>query len=234
MSEKPITESKPEIRDAKDRRAKSGKQEAQDKQPHYFDAVPAVASDPREVSCRFSGIDFSFRTDAGVFSKNRPDFGSELMLNTFIEDRKAGTANGVRIMDLGCGYGLVGTVIKRVFPETWITMADINQRAIALASKNAERNHVKFADVRVSDVFSDIEGTFDIILTNPPVRAGKKTVFRFYEESFGRLTPDGILYVVIQRKQGAPSSSEKLENLFGNCIVAAKSAGYRVLKCTKV
>ncbi|MHB8964219.1 MAG: class I SAM-dependent methyltransferase [Saccharofermentanales bacterium] len=125
-------------------------------------------------------------------------------------------------------------MIKRIFPETLITMADINKRAVDLAAENAVRNHVKFADIRVSDAFAEVEGTFDIILTNPPVRAGKKTVFRFYEESYDRLTADGILYVVIQRKQGAPSSSEKLESLFGNCTVAAKSAGYRVLKCSKV
>ncbi len=225
MSEKPMPKSRPGNQD---------RQKTTEKQPHYFDAVPAVASDPREVRCRFNGTDFSFITDSGVFSKNKPDFGSELLLETFIAERKAGTANGVRIMDLGCGYGLVGIVAKRLFPETWITMADINERAVALAADNAARNQVKFADIRVSDGFSAVEGTFDIILTNPPVRAGKKTVFRFYEESFARLTQDGILYVVIQRKQGAPSSAEKLEELFGNCIVAAKSAGYRVLKCTKV
>lgn len=202
-------------------------------QQHYFSAQPETASAPGEIRCRFGGIDFSFITDSGVFSKNRPDYGSELLLNTFIAQRRSGLANGIRIMDLGCGYGLVGTVVKRVFPETEIVMADVNSRAAALAAENALRNNVRFADVRRSDCFDNVEGMFDVILTNPPIRAGKATVFRFYEESLERLRPGGSLYVVIQKKQGAPSSAEKLAELFGNCSVIDKSAGYRILQCIK-
>ena len=204
-----------------------------EKTSHYFDAAPSASSRPKEIACRFDGIDFIFDTDSGVFSRNRPDFGSELLLETFIARRKAGLAQGLHVLDLGCGYGLVGTVVKRVFPEVAMTMADINARAVSLAASNAAKNLIRYADIRISDAFAEIPGTFDIVLTNTPVRAGKKTVFRFYEESYEHLNDGGSLFVVIQKKQGAPSSTEWLEHRFGNCTVVAKSAGYRVLMSIK-
>jgi 16S rRNA (guanine1207-N2)-methyltransferase len=206
---------------------------SKEKTSHYYDSTPSAPTRPKEIACRFGGIDFTFETDSGVFSRNRPDFGSELLLEAFIAKRKAGLAQGLRVMDLGCGYGLVGTVVKRIFPEVAITMADINGRAVALAASNATRNLVKFADIRVSDAYANVPETFDIVLTNPPIRAGKKTVFRFYEESYEHLNVGGTLFVVIQKKQGAPSSTEWLERRFGNCTVVAKDAGYRVLMSTK-
>lgn len=200
---------------------------------HYFDSKPVTESKPKEITFRMNGIDFSFKTDSSVFSKTQLDFGSELLIKTAIRDLANKTAAGTSILDLGCGYGPIGTILKRVFPVISITMADINERAILLARENADKNLVKFADIRVSDVFSGISEKFDVILTNPPIRAGKKTVFSFYEGSFEHLNPSGILYVVIQRKQGAPSSFEKMQELFGNCEAIEKDGGYWILKSVK-
>ena len=180
-----------------------------------------------------NGIDFSFKTDKGVFSKNQLDFGSELLLKTVIPNLPHHSTKPCSILDLGCGYGPVGIVLKRVFPAIQVTMADINERAVLLTKENAQRNLVKFADILESDGFGGIQAMFDAVLTNPPIRAGKKTVFRFYEESFEHLNPSGVLYVVIQRKQGAPSSVDRLQELFGNCEVIEKDAGYWILKAVK-
>lgn len=201
---------------------------------HYFDPKPTTESKPQEIAFRMNGIDFSFITDHSVFSRTRLDFGSELLLKTVVSELSAQNTNGgISILDLGCGYGPIGTVLKRVFPGISITMADINERAVLLAKGNAERNLVKFADIRVSDAFSGIPESFDAILTNPPVRAGKKTVFGFYDGAFQHLKRSGKLYVVIQKKQGAPSSVDKLQELFGNCDVIDREAGYWIFKSVK-
>jgi 16S rRNA (guanine1207-N2)-methyltransferase len=201
---------------------------------HYFDPKPTTVSKPQEIAFRLNGIDFSFMTDHSVFSKTRLDFGSELLLKTVITELSAQkTGSGASVLDLGCGYGPIGTVLKRVFPAISIIMADVNERAVLLAKENAERNLVKFADIRVSDAFFGIPESFDAVLTNPPIRAGKKTVFGFYEGAFQHLKPTGKLYVVIQKKQGAPSSVEKLQELFGNCDVIWRDAGYWILRSEK-
>ncbi|MHB1485104.1 MAG: class I SAM-dependent methyltransferase [Saccharofermentanales bacterium] len=197
---------------------------------HYFEQKPTSESAPQEIKFRIKGIDFSFLTDSGVFSKKQLDFGSELLIETVISDLPKKTGDKLSLLDLGCGYGAAGIVLKRVFPFISITMVDINERAVSLAKSNAERNLVKYANVLQTDVLDGITGGFDFIITNPPVRAGKKTVFKFYEQSLAHLNPSGILYVVIQRKQGAPSSEAKINELFGSCEVIEKKAGYWILK----
>lgn len=217
---------------------------------HYFDSKPTTESKPQEIAFRIKGIDFSFTTDRGVFSKTQLDFGSNLLLETVIQDLQQNSGNskststaikektvnidkGAAVLDLGCGYGPIGTVLKRIFPAITITMVDINERAVLLATANTQKNLVKFANIFVSDGFNNITEKFDIILTNPPVRAGKKTVFEFYNGSFEHLNSAGVLYVVIQKKQGAPSSLEKLQEIFGNCEIIEKEAGYWILKSIK-
>ncbi len=112
-------------------------------------------------------------------------------------------------------------------------MADVNARAIRLAGENASRNQVSFAQIVQSDGFTNLEGMFDHILTNPPVRAGKAVVHSFFDGAYKHLVPGGCLYVVLQKKQGAPSAATYLEALFGNCTAIAKSAGFRVLRCQR-
>ena len=136
--------------------------------------------------------------------------------------------------DLGCGAGIVGVTFKSYFARCEVYGTDVNTRAVALAEENAVNNNVDCTFL-ASDVTSALpEGLlFDTILTNPPVRAGKKTVFRFYEESFARLEKGGSLYVVLQRKQGAPSTRAKLTELFGNCTNVATDGGYHIMRADK-
>ncbi len=200
---------------------------------HYYDAKPETESKPKEISFRMKGIDFIFTTDSGVFSKSQLDFGTKLLLDTSISDLTLRGLKEYSILDLGCGYGPVGIVLKRAFPPVSITMADINERATNLAGSNAKANLVNYANIIISDGFANIKEDFDVILTNPPIRAGKKVVFEFYEGSYNHLNTCGVLYVVIQKKQGAPSSVDKLNVIFGNCEVIAREGGYWILKCIK-
>jgi len=200
---------------------------------HYFDENPTTPSGPRELTARFHGIDFVFTSDSDVFAKKHIDFGTKLLLDTAILDLHTRCIRQGRLLDLGCGYGVIGITMKRVFPAMDVVMADINQRAAALASENAKANHCPYISIVQSDGWENIDGTFHVVMTNPPVRAGKKTVFAFYDGAFAHLEPGGFLYVVLQKKQGAPSSFARLESLFGSCEVIEKDAGYWIMRAQK-
>lgn len=199
----------------------------------YFMQKPDSPSDRQQITTRIHGVDLLFVSDSQVFSRKHIDFGTRLLISTTINDltdRKAGRG---RLLDLGCGYGVVGIVMKRVFPAMDVVLVDINERAVELARENAAANRCKFLQIDSSDAFNSVEGTFDVIMTNPPVRAGKATIFLFYEGSFERLAPGGALYVVLQKKQGAASSLKKLEELFHSCEVLGKDSGYWVMRAIK-
>lgn len=161
------------------------------------------------------------------------DFGTKLLLDTAILDLHTRCIKKGRLLDLGCGYGVIGITMKRVFPAMDVVMADINQRALALTQENAKTNHSPFVTIVPSDGWANIEGGFDVVMTNPPVRAGKKTVFAFYDGAFEQLLPGGFLYVVLQKKQGSPSTFTHMQELFGNCELMVKEAGYWIMRSQK-
>jgi 16S rRNA (guanine1207-N2)-methyltransferase len=203
---------------------------------HYFDADPVTAGDRKLISYRINGIDFEFISDTSVFSRHQTDFGTDLMLNAVIEDIKKNKdkITDREFLDLGCGIGTVGIVIKKCFMKMDVTGVDVNSRAVGLAKENAGYNGVK-VDFTVSDVLEDIpeDKMFDYVATNPPVRAGKKTVFAFYDQAYAHLKDGGVLYCVLQRKQGAPSTAARLTELFGNCETLEIDGGYRVMRSVK-
>ena len=128
----------------------------------------------------------------------------------------------------------IGLAIGKASPHHQITMLDINNRALALAEMNKTKNQVDNVTIMESDCLSAVNHQcFDYILTNPPIRAGKDIVHRIFEQAFDRLKTTGELYVVIQKKQGMPSAKKKIEELFGNVEIIAKSKGYYILKSIK-
>jgi 16S rRNA (guanine1207-N2)-methyltransferase len=138
------------------------------------------------------------------------------------------------LLDVGCGYGPIGLSLANYYQDRMIHMVDVNGRAIELAKENAELNRIQNVKVYESDCLLNVkEKTFAAILTNPPIRAGKKTVHDIFEQSFEHLTSQGELWVVIQKKQGAPSAIEKLNNLFNHVETIDKSKGYFVIKAQK-
>lgn len=198
---------------------------------HYYTKKPDVESNPKYWDYTLRGRSFRFKSDNGVFSKNDIDFGSRLLIETFTLDEELEGD----ILDVGCGYGPIGLSIAASYPEKNIEMIDINSRAVELARENAELNRIRNVEVHESDRLEGVTSTqLSAILTNPPIRAGKSVVHAILTESFERLLPGGTLWVVIQKKQGAPSAMDKMENLFGNVEVAAKSKGYFILVSKKV
>jgi 16S rRNA (guanine1207-N2)-methyltransferase len=181
---------------------------------------------PNEWNYTLKGNQYLFTSDVGVFSKNEVDFGTRVLLEQFEEPQISGD-----ILDLGCGYGPIGIALADSYRDRNIVMADVNERAIMLAKKNAQNNDVVNVEVIQSDRFSNLEDrSFAAIVTNPPIRAGKKIVHKMFEESKRALHQQGELWVVIQKKQGAPSAKDKLVSLFGSVEVVFRSKGYFVLK----
>jgi 16S rRNA (guanine1207-N2)-methyltransferase len=196
---------------------------------HYYSRTQNVESDPKFWDFTLKNNHFRFKTDNGVFSKREVDFGSRLLIESFEMPNTEGL-----ILDVGCGYGPIGLSIAKYYHDRMIHMVDVNERAIELAKENAEHNRIQNVKVYESDRLLNVkENTFAAILTNPPIRAGKKTVHDIFEQSFEHLTSQGELWVVIQKKQGAPSAIEKLNNLFNHVETIDKSRGYFVIKAQK-
>jgi len=197
---------------------------------HYYSRKPDVASDPIYWSCQLKGYPFRFKTDRGVFSKNEVDYGSKLLIDTFIPPDVAGT-----ILDVGCGYGPIGLALARSYPNRQIHMIDINERAIQLTKENAEQNHIQNVKIFESDAFENvIEHNYAAIVTNPPIRAGKKVVMEIIEKSYQHLCAGGEFWVVIQKKQGAPSAKKKMEEIYSEVEIAKRDKGYYILKAKKI
>ncbi|UOF91884.1 class I SAM-dependent methyltransferase [Fodinisporobacter ferrooxydans] len=196
-------------------------------QEHYFSSKPTTRHDAKTIEVVLRGYKIRLKTDAGVFSKNQVDFGTRLL----IECMDIPNGSSVSILDLGCGYGPVGIVAAKLAPDSQVVMVDVNERAIELSAENVRNNQVTNAIVKISDLYQNVQGrTFQRILSNPPIRAGKKVVHQIFEEASNYLTDDGELWIVIQKKQGAPSAKKKLEELFVEVNDIGRDAGYRIFQ----
>ncbi|MGD7046406.1 class I SAM-dependent methyltransferase [Jeotgalibacillus proteolyticus] len=196
---------------------------------HYYSKTPGTESNPLWWDYTLRGHTLRFKTDQGVFSKKEVDFGSRFLIETFSEPEIEGP-----LLDVGCGYGPIGLTLAKSTNNREIHLVDVNNRALDLARENAVRNDVSFVKVYESDCLDQVTTrNFAAILTNPPIRAGKKVVHQIFEQSAEKLAPGGELWVVIQKKQGAPSAKDKLEALFGTVEVAEKNKGYFILRAKK-
>jgi len=197
---------------------------------HYYSKNPTAESDPKHWEFSLRGKTFRFKTDNGVFSKKEVDFGSRLLIDSF----KCPEDTEGDILDVGCGYGPMGLSIAYAYPDKKVEMVDVNARAVQLAKENAATNGIGNVVIYESDVFANVQNaSFAAVLTNPPIRAGKQVVHEIFEKSYEHLSSNGELWVVIQKKQGAPSAMEKMEALFGNVEVVAKKKGYFILVSKK-
>ena len=194
---------------------------------HYFTDNSDLTSNRREFNYYLDDEIFCFTTDNGVFSKSNVDYGSHVLIRNIY--RKA---LGNRVLDLGSGYGPIGIVVKRFNPNVEVEMVDVNPRANELAALNCQKNNVDIKVHLCEDILT-LENTFDTVIFNPPIRAGKKIIYELYEKAYEKLNDRGSLVIVIQRKQGAESSIGKLETLFDDVQVLDRDKGYWIIQATK-
>lgn len=195
---------------------------------HYYSNQPVTGHDRRELETVLRGSKFKFISDAGVFSKSGVDYGSKVLIEA-LEIPSQST-----VLDVGCGYGPIGLSVARLAMEGHVTMIDINSRAVELAKENAKLNGISNVTILQSDLFEGVQGKmFDIVITNPPIRAGKETVHKIFEQAYEHLNDQGELWIVIQKKQGSPSAKAKLESLFSRVEEVTKDKGYRIFKAIK-
>lgn len=195
---------------------------------HYYSQNPTAAHKYKTLQITLRGKDYTFLTDAGVFSKDRVDRGTRLLI------QHMEIAKGDTVLDLGCGYGPLGIVAADLAYEGRIYLVDVNERAVELSKENLSLNGIHNAEVLQSNGFSAIDNMrFDVIISNPPIRAGKATVYQLMEDSLAHLKEGGRLYVVARTKQGARSLSKEIERLFGNVQEVGKGGGYRVIRALR-
>lgn len=200
---------------------------------YYYSENPDIEHQERKWNFNLLGNEFHFVTDNGVFSKRTVDFGSRTLLEALEESHLLDEMDG-KVLDVGCGYGPIGLAIAKKYPQLEVDMVDVNNLALDLAKENAETNGIHNVNIFASNVYQQIIPTdYSAIVSNPPIRAGKKVVHEILEGAFDHLKDGGTLTVVIQKKQGAPSAKKKMEEVFGNCQMIARNKGYQILQSKK-
>ena len=184
-----------------------------------------LPSNITKIDCFIRGKKFTFNSDNGVFSKNGVDFGSRLLLD-FIPLEEVGG----KILDLGCGYGVIGIVLNKLTGAN-VDMVDVNLRALHLTEMNVAANKCQNINVFESNVYENINTKYTSIVTNPPIRAGKKVVYDMLFNAKDYLTDDGNLYFVIRKQQGAKSMISDLEKEY-DLEILEKKKGYYIIKCS--
>ena len=190
----------------------------------YFDNEN-LPSKMMQTECFVRGKKFIFHTDNGVFSKDGLDFGSRLLLETIPLEEVGG-----KVLDMGCGYGVFGIVINKL-TSCHVDMVDVNLRALHLSEINVKENRCIDVSVFESFTYENIDSKYSSIVTNPPIRAGKKIVYDIVMNARNFLEPDGKLFIVIRKEQGAKSLISDLEKEY-NVSILQKKKGFFVLMCT--
>jgi 16S rRNA (guanine1207-N2)-methyltransferase len=192
---------------------------------HYFKTDYTIKENKINFTYTFNDQSYTLVSNSGMFSPGHVDYATNILLNNLPELKGS-------LLDLGCGYGIIGIVLSKHNNLSKVTMADSNLRALECAKENCRLNNVT-AKIIESDSFSNITEKFDNIVTNPPIHAGKKTLYKMYEEAFEHLYDKGKLFIVIQKKHGAETTIDKLLTIFNNCTPIYKKKGFYILCCIK-
>lgn len=190
---------------------------------HYFTNNSHLKSEIRTISYENKGVVFTFFSDLGVFSKDKIDYGSRVLVETIIHQGKKYN----NILDVGCGYGFIGIVLGKL-NEASVVFADVNKRALHLCERNIKENKIK-GEIVLSNAYENITETYDLIVTNPPIRAGKEVVLNIIRDARKHLKEDGELWFVIRKDQGVKSVIKCVEDIYKTEVVK-KDKGFYIVR----
>lgn len=195
---------------------------------HYFVASNHTADEFFKFKFELEGCAFEFTSCDDVFSKKSIDEGSLCLIKTVLKKCKLDGA----VLDIACGYGAIGVILSKVLNKT-IDMCDVNDFAVELCKLNAKNNLNNGSNIWVSDMWQNVQKRYDHILSNPPIKVGKKVLLDFLNGLDEHLEQNGDVTIVIKKNLGADSTKKYLTNIFGNCEVLAREKGYYILQSVK-
>ena len=188
---------------------------------HYFENDNNLVSDIKPFNININGNSFTFNTDNGVFSKGELDYGTSLLIRNVLNLDIAGD-----ILDLGCGYGPIGIILAKLTNSN-VYMSDVNKRAIHLTKMNAKKNNVSITTIE-SDGYLNIDNKFDYVISNPPIRVGKKVLYKLLIDTKEHLKENGKLIIVVRKEQGALSLIKDMKEYY-NIEILDKSKGFMII-----
>lgn len=194
---------------------------------HYFTNGPNIKSELRTIKYQYDDTEFKFISDNGVFSKDKIDFGSKLLIETIVDNNP----NPETILDIGCGYGFMGITLGKLL-NSKVTMCDVNERALHLTNKNIKENQIN-GETLLSDRYENVTNKYDLIISNPPIRAGKEVVYSIIIDAKNYLNKDGELWFVMRKNHGAETAKKAIDNLY-KCEVIKKSKGFHIIRAKKI
>lgn len=188
---------------------------------HYFVNDNNLVSDIKPFNINVNGNSFTFNTDNGVFSKGELDYGTSLLIRNVLNLDISGD-----ILDLGCGYGPIGIIISKLTNSN-VYMSDVNKRALHLTKMNAKKNNVT-VNIIESDGYLNISNKFDYVISNPPIRVGKKILYKLLTDTKEHLKENGRLIIVVRKEQGALSLIKDMQDNY-EIEVLDKSKGFMII-----
>jgi len=191
----------------------------------YFENDESLSDEQYTVHFQINGHPFQFVTLPGVFSNRHLDMGSRLLIEQILKINLTGT-----VLDLGCGYGCIGLTIKYFNRSIDMSLSDINLRACTCTRMNSEKLGLDDVNVIESDSFSGIDGKFDTIVFNPPIRTGKKVIYQMFLEARSHLNDNGQFIIVIRKDQGALSAHEYIQSIFDTGELLFRKHGYHIYR----
>ena len=192
----------------------------------YFTNDENLKSEYRNIVYKYKEFSFNFTSDLGVFSKDKVDFASKLLIENYFANGK----KNKKVLDVGCGYGFIGVSLSKIM-DSYVDMIDVNRRAIHLANMNIKNNEAN-AKAFESNIYENITDKYDVIITNPPIRAGKSVYMKIIEEAVNHLTENGELWFVMNKDHGAKSTILKIKDVY-DITVVDKCKGFFVILCKK-
>lgn len=195
----------------------------------YFENDPRLDHNIKMLELRINDINLTLNSDRGVFSNTGIDEGSKILLKALPELK--GVLN---VLDVGCGYGTLGLYIAKLNPLVHVTLFDINERAVDLTKQNIKENNLTNANALVSSNYQAFtKQNYDLIVINPPIRAGKKVYYPLLSDARDYLTDGGKLLFVIRKSHGALSAVKYLGAYYRDIVLVKRDKGFHVYYATK-